>query len=272
MISKRSNYLKSQLCKQALLESDIFQSWLTRLGEKNGIMRRKLWEYSFIAQALDERSLLTPDITGLGFGVGQEALTSLFCSLGAIICATDLSIESAKEKGWVASNEHAASLDALNARKLCPDDTFKKNCTFRNVDMNFIPKDLRGFDFVWSSCALEHLGSLRRGERFIYNSMDCLKPGGIAIHTTEYNVSSNLFTIGHGDTVLYRRRDIERIIRNLRAQGHDIEMDFTPGNMPGDMYIDIPPYKYDPHLKMRFRKRFSRYNITSIGLIVQKKK
>ena len=57
---------------------------------------------------------------------------------------------------------------------------------FRAVDMNDIPPDLRGFDFTWSSCALEHLGTLRAGADFVVEQMTCLRPGGVAVHTTEY--------------------------------------------------------------------------------------
>ena len=38
---------------------------------------------------------------------------------------------------------------------------------YREVDMRAIPTDLRGFDFAWSSCALEHLGSLGAGMAFV---------------------------------------------------------------------------------------------------------
>ena len=104
--------------------------------------------------------------------------------------------------------------------------------------MNNIPDNLKNYDFLWSSCALEHIGKIRDGADFIYKAMDCLKPGGIAVHTTEYNFSSNLFTVNSGNTVLFRRRDINKIVHNLRKQGHKIEIDFTPGSLPHDNFID----------------------------------
>ena len=132
--------------------------------------------------------------------------------------------------------------------------------------MNDISDDLRDFDFVWSSCSLEHLGSLQKGKDFIYNAMECIKPGGIAVHTTEYNISSNISTINNEGTVLYRRRDIKSIVRNLRRRGHTVEVDFTLGSLPNDKFVDVPPYQGDPHLKLQLQK----YVITSIGLIIQK--
>ena len=256
----------SGLCTQEQLQSKPFQHWAERLGLAPDHIHRKVWEWCFITQALYERNLLQPGMSGLGFAVGTEPLTSLFCSLGASISATDLATDVAEQKGWVESNQHASRLEYLNARELCDEEQFQKNCSFRHVDMNNIPGDIGTYDFLWSSCALEHLGSLRFGERFIYNAMNCLNPGGFAVHTTEYNLSSNIFTVGRGKTVLYRRRDIEKIIRNLRKDGHVIDMDFTAGSLPYDKYIDVPPYKHNPHLKLRLGV----FTVTSIGLIIQR--
>jgi len=268
MSEKLVTLLKSRICTQEQLESKPFQDWAERFGEARGHQHRKIWEWCFITQALYERKLLQPCVSGLGFAVGTEPLASLFCSLGASISATDLFSDIAKEMGWVDTNQHASGVESLNSRKLCSDELFGKNCTFRHVDMNVIPNDMNDFDFIWSSCALEHLGSLSHGEKFIYNAMNCLKPGGFAIHTTEYNFSSNDSTLYNGDTVLYRHQDIEKIICNLRAEGHSIDMDFTAGSLPGDTFIDLPPYKHTPHLKLQLAE----YVITSIGLIIQKAK
>ena len=57
--------------------------------------------------------------------------------------------------GWTDSAvEWAGGLEDLNLSGLCPGDAFAKQVRYRDVDMNAIPSDLRGFDFTWSSCAL----------------------------------------------------------------------------------------------------------------------
>ena len=260
------SFLKSQICTQASLESDIFQDWVGRLGEWHGHMHRKVWEWCFITQALHERKQLHPGQRGLGFAVGTEPLASMFCGLGASICATDIFIDIAKEKGWVSTNQHASGMAELNSRQLCPDELFEERCTFRYVDMNDMPEDLGEYDFIWSSCALEHLGSLAQGEQFIYNAMAYLKPGGIAVHTTEYNFSSNDSTIAEGGTVLFRKQDLEKIVSQLQANGHKVDLDLSPGTLPIDQIIDVPPYKHDRHLKIQLEQ----YVTTSVGLIIQK--
>ena len=131
--------------------------------------------------------------------------------------------------------------------------------------MNAIPEDLRGFDFTWSSCALEHLGSLGAGTDFVVRQMECLRPGGTAVHTTEYVLTSTDDTVEAGGTVLYRRRDIEALVARLRDAGHAIEVDFTEGDSPDDLHVDVPPYS-DVHL----RTRLGAYVTTSLALVVTK--
>ena len=43
-------------------------------------------------------------------------------------------------------------------------------------------------------------------------------------------------------------------------------MNFSGGDMPNDNFIDLPPYKHNPHLKLKYAD----YIITSAGLIIQK--
>ena len=255
--------LTSRLCTQAQVESDEFRFWCERIQEPPN-RHRKLWEFYFIAQALFERGMLAPGRRGLGFGVGREPLTALFASYGCTIVATDLDTGSASR--WRRSGEHAGGLDELNDRGICPQDRFRELVSFRTVDMNRIPADLRGFDFVWSSCAFEHIGSIGRGKRFVRRAMDCLRPGGVAVHTTEYNVRNRWITAPIGKTVLFRKRDIVSIATQLTRDGHRVELDLDPGSGPLDAYIDRPPYRSEPHLKLRIGP----FTATSVGLIVEK--
>jgi SAM-dependent methyltransferase len=258
--------LRSCPCTQAQLESESFQHWRDRLRQPPAHLHRKVWEWAFVAQALFERELLQPGRRGLGFAVGQEPLSALFATFGCELLATDQTAEQAQQGGWVTTGQHAATLEQLNAQALCEPERFRQRVRFRPVDMRSIPDDLTGFDFLWSCCSLEHLGTLAAGERFIAESLRCLRPGGVAVHTTEFNVSANLFTIRSGPTVLYRRRDLERIAQRLRTAGHQIELDFASGNLPIDQLIDHPPYRPTQHLKLKI----GRYVATSYGLIIQK--
>ncbi|MCX5800618.1 MAG: class I SAM-dependent methyltransferase [Candidatus Eisenbacteria bacterium] len=229
-------------------------------------MHRKAWEYCYIVQALHECGMLAPGRRGLGFAVGQEPLSAMFASLGCEIVASDLDMDKVDKAKWVETNQHAASLEVLNQRGICEADSFRRRVTFRFLDMRELPDGLGTFDFMWSSCSLEHLGTIAQGEKFILESLKYLKPGGVAVHTTEFNVRSNLLTLTRGPIVVFRRRDLERIAKRLGRLGYAVDLDFSSGNLPYDKVIDRPPYKEEIHLKLWL----SFYVVTSFGLIIER--
>lgn len=263
----------SQLCTQAQLLSPEFLGWIRQFqdwsfDEKGELqyLHRKLWEWGYICQTLKDTGMLQPGKRGLVFAVGREPLPACFASFGCEIVATDLPEEQAQETGWLNSKQHSLQLETLYKPHLCDEKSFYERVSFRAVNMNEIPDDLTGFDFVWSACAFEHLGSIELGKQFIYRMMDCLKPGGVAVHTTEYNLSSNEDTVDNTGTVLYRQRDIEEMADHLRRAGHFIQVDYTSGDQPADLHVDVPPYAVTPHLKLQLME----YVLTSIGLAIVK--
>jgi len=258
-------HVVSQLATQRQIDSDLYRDWVARL-KLPAIRHRKYWEFAFIMEALRQAGLLSKGQRGLGFGVGKEPLAAMMVSLGCRVVASDADPVAAIAAGWGTNDEHASGLASLNERGICSDEELRANTEFRVIDMNALPDDARGFDFCWSSCAFEHLGSIDHGLRFVEASLDCVKPGGLAVHTTEFNLSSDTETVMDGATVLYRHSDIERLAKRLRSAGHQLELNYHPGQGELDHYIDLPPYQLDPHLKLMIGK----YVTTSIGLIVKK--
>jgi hypothetical protein len=111
------------------------------------------------------------------------------------------------------------------------------------------------------------LGSIEHGIRFFQNSLKTLKPGGIAVHTTEFNLSSNDDTFESPSLCFFRRRDIENLLSRLVDDGHEVfPINFHPGSGALDTYVDLPPYAL-PHLKLEVAK----FVATSIGLAVRKR-
>jgi len=259
--------LTSCLCTKAQLESPAFRFWLERI-EAPLRTHRKLWEFAYIIQALFERECLARGKRGLGFAVGEEALPALFASMGCLITATDLNPDDERAKPWAETSQLASSKEKLRKPGTCPDPLFDRSVTYRHVDMNHIPHDLAGFDFSWSSCSFEHCGSIELGLAFVENQMKCLKPGGIAVHTTEFNLTSDDETITEGTFVIFRMRDIGELVRRLEEQGHQVEkICYSSGTADEDKHIDIFPYSDAPHLKLLLGDRFVS---TSIGLIIRK--
>lgn len=258
--------MPSCLCTFGQLDSPTFRQWANAIGER-WRAHRKLWELAYICETLSERGMLSSGKRGLGFAVGLERLPSLFAARGCEIVATDLPADDDRNKAWANTGQWAPGLGALNQFGLCPNEQFHRNVTFRAVDMNDIPRDLQGFDFTWSTCSFEHCGSLELGLRFLENQMTCLVPGGVAVHTTEFNLSSNDETVSEGSYVIYRLRDIEEVFCRLRDKGFGVQpLLLSVGEHEIDRYVDGPPYSGDRHLRLDLQG----FAATSIGLIISK--
>lgn len=230
----------STVCREQHFRMPLYRYWCNAIKEKPRL-HRKQWEFVYICQSLYERGLLKKGIRGIGFGVGKEPLPSLFASLGVEVLASDLDFDSAEKLGWVNTDQHSNELQDLNKLGLCDKKQFEKLVSFRITN---------GLDFV-------------------INSLKTLKPGGLAIHTTEFNLSSNKNTIDNNNSfVIFRRKDIEKLSKRLNDYGHTIEpIDFYAGNDAIEQYIDLPPYRDEPHLRLELANK---YTSTSISLIIHK--
>jgi SAM-dependent methyltransferase len=253
----------SQCCTEAQFADPAYARWCAAIGEPPRL-HRKQWEFAYILQALDARGLLRPGVRGLGFGVGREPLVAAMAARGVHVTATDLSPEAARAHFWAETNEQAAGLASLNDRGLCDPRAFADRVSFEQADMRAVPAHLTGYDFVWSACAFEHLGSLAAGMDFVLASLSTLKPGGVAVHTTEYNLADGWRTRDHGATVVYRRRDLERLFARAADLGFTTTANWTPGGGTLDVHVDLPPYSPERHVKLAYRGM----TVTSFGLVL----
>jgi hypothetical protein len=228
---------------QVDVESGWFRYWVSKLHAAP-IPHRKLWEYAYVLQCLYQTGMLEAERSAIGFGCGEEPLPSYFASKGINVTVTDLDPEIVAGKGWAETGQHTASIDKAYRPYLVEHSAFSERASLRYVDMNNIPGDLASqYDFCWSICALEHLGSIELGLEFIKNSLMVLKPGGIAVHTTELNYSEAEKTIDNWPTVLFLRRHFEQLSTELSALGHSVlPLDFNVGILPLDSFVDLPPY------------------------------
>lgn len=255
----------SQMCTYDQFEEADYARHCATFGSTPGT-HRKQWEFCFILAAIERAGLLRPGVRALGFGTGREPLPSVFARHGMRVTATDAPIEVDRAQGWAEGNQHSSGLGDLHDPALVDRATFLAHATWRAVDMNAIPDDLRGYDLCWSACALEHLGSIARGLDFIVNSVACLRPGGYAVHTTEFNLSSDTETLDVPGLCLFRRRDIEAVANRLARAGHEVwPLNFHPGDAEIDAIVDTPPYAL-PHLKLEVAD----WVTTSFGLVVRR--
>lgn len=268
--------LGSRSCRQEDIEAPWLRHWCRVLGHPP-FYHRKLWEDCFILQVLWEAGMLRPGRRALCFAVGEEPLPATLAAFGVAVLATDIGSADTRARGWIATGQHGTGTEALYRPHLLAREAFDQRVSFRSVDMAAIPGDLRqgGFDMVWSACAMEHLGTIAAGGRFVAQAMACLKPGGIAVHTTEYNLDPEGPTIEAGRTVLFQRRHIAALGARLAAAGHRLRpLDDAHGTGLMDRFIDLPPYQPErspvgflapPHLRLSV----GGFVATSAGLVIE---
>ena len=243
------------------LESDWVAYWASQL-QIPVFYHRKVWELAYVLQALHEGGCLEAGRRGIGFGCGVEPIPSYLASRGIQVTVSDLPPDARQRQGWENSHQHASSLEQAYHGHLVDRGHFEALVTHRFVDMNAIPDDLAGYDFCWSICAMEHVGSINKALTFVEKALATLVPGGVAVHTTEFNFLNEHETIDNWDTVLPQRRHFEELAPRLRSQGHEIApLNFDVGSRPLDRFVDLPPFPHDlpkefealaacPHIKV----------------------
>lgn len=266
--------LSSTVCRYEHFQTQWYQDWAEKLrlplvveiGAR--ISHRKHWEWAAIMESISSRGLLNSKVKCLGFAVGQEPLPSLMASYGNKVLATDLMI-SKVDQGWIDTGQHSTTLEHLYYPDIIDRASFESNVAFKPVDMIELNGLTGKYDFIWSSCAFEHLGTLENGLNFVKNAMSFVKPGGYAFHTTEYNVTSNADTVEQGMYCIYRKKDLLRLDLELRTIGCAIEkIDFDPGSHPYDLTYDVLPFFENnrPHIKLLLNG----FVATSILIVVRK--
>lgn len=268
--------LGGRVCRQADVESSWFRHWCGATGNEPRY-HRKLWEHNFILQALWEAGMLQPGRQGLGFAVGTEMLPAFLASRQVEVLATDLPGGDARAVDWHNNQQHASSPEALFRPDLLDRASFDQHCRFRPLDMNHIPPDLHGkFDFCWSACAMEHLGSVAQGLDFLEASARCLKPGGIAVHTTELTLDRAGAGIDNWPTVLFSQAHIAEATARLAAAGHRLlPVCWESGADILDLYVDVPPYPHQHDLALPYpevphlRLAVDGFAATSLGIVIQ---
>jgi hypothetical protein len=224
-------------------------------------LHRKAWEHAAVCQTFCDHSR-GPDFNAIGFGCGKEPVVRFLAgvSTGRVV-ATDAPITQSTAH-WLETNQHLSDI--------IPGPPAESGLSYRECDMRSIPSwFLTGdYDFTWSCGSFEHIGGIDAGLEFFCNQMRCLRPSGIAAHTTEFDVTSNSGTLETPDLSIFRKRDFEKLGRMLAAQGDRLfPLDWSQGEEKADKYIDHQPYEQGlAHLVIEL----GGYTFTSFILIARR--
>ena len=237
---------------RADFDTDWLKHWRELLAQPYDV-HRKLWEWCEILQAAQDAGVLEPGRSAVGFGVGVEPLPALLAHLGLTVVATDAPVSDDSTK-WADTNQHAAAKKDLIQPHLDV-DAATRLITFEPWDMRADLTPLGQHDLVWSSCVIEHLGSPAKGLDFVRRSLELLKPGGVAVHTTEMEVTPHLVSRDYGSCAVYSPEDLQSFFQSL-PPGYSYAATFgVPTQHEHDRFVDVPPYGFDPsHLKLVLRQ------------------
>lgn len=219
-IMKFECMLRSQICTKSQFFTAPHLYFMKQLKIKP-LQSRKQWEYVYILKALKERGFLVNKKRGLGIGVGNEPLPSYFASKNVYVHATDNAQDANQTKLWADTGQFLNSKRQLNSNRLCTSKQLNKYVTVEYIDaFAALQKYTEQFDFIWSTCVVEHFGGIVKGLNFLTNSVNVLKPGGLSIHTVEFNIHSDTDTLEDYNTItLFRKRDLKNLAAKLKQKG-----------------------------------------------------
>jgi FkbM family methyltransferase len=213
-------------------------------GSTQTVFNRKVWEWAFILQAADTYGLLRPGVNAVGFGVGNEPVPAVLARHGVSVIATDQEAAASEDwettGQWNSSGQLLSGVAGLLRPSIVADDRLAELVRVRRVDMNDIPDDLGPCDLTWSACALEHLGSPERGFEFVMRTARLLAPGGIAVHTTEMELTRRTTTADWGHLACYRPADLRWLASRVEAEGLEMRLNLHVGmDTPEDRWVSV---------------------------------
>lgn len=142
------------------------------------VFHRKVWEFNQALYGLRRLRRLAPAATALGIGCGHEELMYFLANRIARVIATDL-----YEGTWIGGESDADVL--ANPAKYAPFKYREDHLHVRRMDGLALDAEAGTFDFVFCLSSIEHFGRLQDKLRALQEMFRVLKPGGVAVLTTE---------------------------------------------------------------------------------------
>lgn len=142
------------------------------------VQHRKVWEWVQGVAGMARLGCLHPSARALGVAVGHEPVIYWLASRLSSVVATDL------YRGTFADNE--ATPDVLrDPAKYAPYPYPPERVQFLPMSGTDICFGNETFDLIFSFCSIEHFGSRANSARALREMARVLRPGGIAVVSTE---------------------------------------------------------------------------------------
>lgn len=204
----------TQVATAEQLREPVAGGWMARLRPK-GTSGPEHWRKVYTLQALRRYGMLEQGAVGLGFESTPSGMPAALAAMGTKVLAAFPARPGTAPK-------LAALKRDLGDRAPCSKTVFEENVSTRIVSWRRLPADLVNFDFLWSARANEILYSVAAAAAFVEETMACLRPGGLAVHTFGYDLAPSGRKIPSTERVMLQQGDIERIALLLVSRGHEV--------------------------------------------------
>jgi SAM-dependent methyltransferase len=141
-------------------------------------LHRKDWEFAQGVYGLRKLYRLAPEAVALGLGAGSEPIIFFLAGRLRRVVATDL-----YEGDF--SRQEADPRILRDPEAFAPFSYYRERLEVRRMDATAIEYAPESFDLVFSFSAFEHFGSRQAQRRCLSEIHRVLRPGGVAVLTTE---------------------------------------------------------------------------------------
>ena len=171
----------SKLCDATDWFDPAFERIIRAELEEEPRFHRKQWEFVQIFRTLESLGFLNGQSRGLSMGGGEERLLYAVARRAGHLTVTDL-CESDSAWAGARTDDPDRSLKAAAPFAVDP------SClTARRMDMRTLEFDDASFDFCYSSCAIEHIGTYHDFLEHLQEVRRVLKDDGVYVLTTEFH-------------------------------------------------------------------------------------
>jgi SAM-dependent methyltransferase len=172
------------------------------------VFHRKIWEFNQALYGLRKLRRLASGATALGIGCGHEELMYFLANRISKVVATDI-----YEGGYLGGEGEADVL--RHPAKYAPFRFREDHLEVRQMDALALQFEAESFDFVFCLSSLEHFGNDHDKLTSLREMQRVLKPGGVAVLTTEVVLNR----LGRGSQYFQR----ETLTRLIGAAGFAID-------------------------------------------------
>jgi SAM-dependent methyltransferase len=234
----RDAWTPCKLCDAADFFRPELIAQLKRVGEAPRL-HGKQWELAQLLECWDRYG--KPGGTAVGLGCGCEPTLPLLAASAGEVIATDLYDVSS----------------AWSTARHTPEKAFPGARNLRSHRMNMLRVDLpeKSADFVWSLCAIEHVGGPDDVCEAIRQAGRLLRPGGHLFFSTEFNIGPTR-DYRTSTTLFLDEALVERVIRSsglFLVEPIRIELTPHPMNAPVSQHV-VGRYNFLPHVVFRHQR------------------